>query len=158
MSVQGPWLQREKGEPPTQRSKERMENSDREAGRGNCEESRICSEKSYGKSFKGLTVHPTTRSSPSSNSTSFSLISGLAPQRTEGTGSDKKEPESFTRLPAHAHACMHTCAHTHKLTLQGCRAPKCTQTLCQTASTTIKESESKAPWTLTLLSFSPFSC
>ena len=30
MSVQGPWLQREKGEPPTQRSKERMENSDRQ--------------------------------------------------------------------------------------------------------------------------------
>lgn len=87
--------------------------TDREARRGNCEESRICSEKSYGKSFKGLTVHPTTRSSPSSNSTSFSLISGLAPQRTEETGSDKKEPESFTRLPAHAHACMHTCAHTH---------------------------------------------
>ena len=96
--------------------------TDKEAGTGNCEESRICSEKSYGKSFKGLTVHPTTRSSPPSNSSSFSLISGLAPQGTEGTGSDKKEPESFTRLPAHAHACMHTCVHTHTRTSSLSRA------------------------------------
>lgn len=134
--------------------------TDREARGRNCEESKQCSEKSNGTSFKGLTVHPTTRSSPPSNSTSFPLISGLAPQGTEGTGSDNKEPESYTRLPAHTHVCMHTCVHTHmhKLTLQGCRTPKYTQTFCQTASKTIKEAESKAPWTLTLLSFPPFSC
>lgn len=121
--------------------------TDREAGGRNCEESKTCSEKSNGKSFKGLTVYPTTRSSPSSNSTSFSLISGLAPQGTEGTGSDNKEPESYTRLPVHTHTCTNT--------LQGCRTPKYTQTFCQTASKTIKEAESKAPWTLTLLSLFP---
>ena len=87
--------------------------TDREARGRNCEESITCSEKSNGKSFKGLTSHPTTHSSPPSNSTSFSLISGLAPQGTEGIGSDNKEPESYTRLPAHTNVCMHTCVHTH---------------------------------------------
>ena len=137
-----------------------MENSGREAGRRNCEESKTCSEKCNGKCFKGLAVHPTTCSSPSSNSTSFSLISGLAPQGTEGTGSDKKEPESFTRLPAHTPACIHTCAHTRTRTSSLSRAAGCPRAhrLCQIASKTISEAESKATRTFTLLSFSPLSC
>lgn len=113
------------------------------------------------KVLKGLLSIPPPAPHPPSNSTSFSLISGLAPQGQRGQVQTSKEPESFTRPPAHTPACIHTCAHTLIPTSSLSRAagvPTCTQTFCQTASKTITEAESKAPWTFTLLSFSPLSC
>lgn len=61
------------------------------------------------------------------------------------------------QIPGSLHTLRCACAHTHmhKLSPQGSREPKCTQTFCQTASKTMEEAPSKAPMALNSPLFSP---